>query len=280
MSDAAPNGCPEPSTLAAYVEGSVDGFIRSDIERHIAGCPECPIVIAATARFLQKDPAAEDTDPRTDDLTARPRSWWWVAAVAAIAALCVPAIWFVTKVDPLRTLKQIAAESETRNVEGQLAEFGYAPFSAPRSGDVAPVNLALRAEAERLSGERVTDARALHAQGLALLLSGDTAAAVERIDKAVRRAPGNADLWNDLAVALIAEGSIGNAAHFTRALEAADRALQIQPELASAHLNRAIALERLGCSIDAVRAYERASALERQSQWRDEIALRISRLKH
>jgi tetratricopeptide (TPR) repeat protein len=193
------------------------------------------------------------------------RQWWWLATAAAFA-LCTIGIWhFVVNRDPLHRVKQIASECATRPVEGQLAGFDYAPFSSPRS-DRKPVDdLALRAEAERLSS--------FHARGVALLLLGDVQAALPLLESSTRLAPDDADLWNDLAAAYIAGRK------FSLALPAADRALELAPSLAAAYFNRAVALEHLGRRDEASRAYRRAFELDGRSQWRDEIASRIARLR-
>jgi tetratricopeptide (TPR) repeat protein len=256
---APPRGCPDPSVLAAFVEGTLDAQTRRDVERHVADCPECPGVIAETARFLEAgvDEAEGEPDPPPG------RQWWWLTA-AAFAALCTLGAWqFVVNRDPLRHVKQIASECAVRPVEGQLVGFGYAPLSLPRAGRKPAVDLALRAEAERLTS--------FHARGVALLLLGNVNAAVPSLERATRLTPDDAEVWSDLAAARIA------AREFSRALTAADRAVALAPSLAAAHFNRALALEYLGRRDEAIRAYQRAMNLD--PRWREEIASRIEQLQ-
>lgn len=269
---APPRGCPDPSILAAFVEGTLEPAWRGDVERHVADCPECPLVIAETTRFLRSDEeeAEEGADPSLR------RSWWWLAAAAAFVTLCVAGVWqVVAKRDPLRRVKEIASESTIRPVEGRLAGFAYAPFSSPRSERRAPVDLALRAEVERLGEGAGTDAGALHARGVALLLTGDHDRALSLLEAATRDDPADASAWSDLSAAYVAAGTIGDRAHLLHAIKAARHA----PFSAAAQFNRAVALEHLGRPGEAVSAYQRALELEPRSAWRQEIESRIARLQ-
>lgn len=273
---APPRGCPDPSILAAFIEGTLDAPTRREVERHIADCPECPAVIAETARFLKTD--VEEADGESDPPPRR--HWRWLAAAAAFAALCMAGAWQMeVRRDPLWKVKQIAAECKVRPVEGRLVGFEYAPFPVLRSDRKPAVDLALRAEAERLNESSETDATALHARGVALLLTGEVRAALPLLEAATRLAPHNASFWCDLAAGYISAGTVGDPLMFSRARAAADRAVALSPSSADAHFNLAVAFERLGRGEDAVGAYLHTNDLEPSSQWREEVASRISRLR-
>jgi tetratricopeptide (TPR) repeat protein len=276
MSDlpAPPPGCPEPAVLAAFVEGTLDRQSRRDVEQHVADCPECPGVIAETVRFLKTD--GEEAEGESDP-PARAHSWRFAVA-AAFAMLCVTGlVWQDTwKRDPLRRVKEIAAEAEVRTVEGRLDGFEHVRFSAPRSLRRVVPGLALSAEAERLTG---SDAQMLHARGVALLLTGDVRSALPLLEAATRRKPEDAALQSDLAAGYLVAGSGGDRARLRRALAAADVAIALSPSFASAHFNRAVALERLGRREEALAAYGRAARLESSSAWREETVARMSRLR-
>jgi tetratricopeptide (TPR) repeat protein len=264
---APPRGCPDPSILAAFIEGTLDALTRREVEHHIADCPECPAVIAETARFLKTD--VEEADGESDPPPRR--HWRWLAAAAAFAALCMASAWQMeVRRDPLWKVKQIAAECKTRPVEGRLVGFEYVPFPLPRSDRKPTVDLALRAEAERLN----EGGSSSHARGVALLLVGDVNAALPFLEMATRLSPDDANLWSDLAAAYVATGS-----EFSRALAAADQAINLAPSLAAAHFNRAVALTHLGRRDEAVHAYRRALDLDERSEWRKEIATRVALLQ-
>lgn len=271
---APPRGCPDPSILAAFIEGTLDAKTRREVERHVAECPECPGVIAETARFLSSDLEEAEGDPDPPPL----RQWRWFAA-AALAAFCTVALWQATvRRDPLWKVKQLMADCAARPVEGQLADFEYAPYTGLRSDQQPAPDLALRAETERLNESTERDARTLHARGVALLLTGEVRAALPLLEKACRLAPGSATFWNDLATAYIAAGTTSDRAHYQSALSAADRAIALAPSMPAAHFNGAVALERLKRRDDAITAYRRTLELEQRPQWRDEIANNLAQL--
>lgn len=275
MSDRAmPQGCPDPSVLAAFVEGVLDAESRREVERHLAGCPECPLVIAETSRFLDSDVAGNEADPRH----ATHRRWW---VAAAIAALCLTAlVWRgIGDEDRLQELKRVAAQSPVRTIEGRLAGFAYAPFSKTRSAQSMTAGLALRAAAARVvaAGD---DAPALHARGVALLLSGKAPDGAAVLARAASADPGNADLWNDLAAAHLAAATATDTGSIPTALAAADRAVALDPSSSSANFNRALAHYHLGRYAEAARDFRRVLELEPRSPWGHEAQTRLSRLQH
>jgi tetratricopeptide (TPR) repeat protein len=267
---APPRGCPDPSILAAFVEGTLDARSHREVERHVADCFECPGVIAETAQFLHAE--AEELDGDADPPLRTP---WWRVATAAFVALCVLGIWqLAARRDPLGRLKELAAQSPTRLVEGQLAGFAYARFSTTRSDQKPEVDLALRAEAERLS-----EGQSLHARGVASLVVGEVDSALPLLEAAARTSPDDPMMWSDLSAAYIAAGSYGDHKRLLAAVAAADHAIQLAPASPAAHFNRALALERLRRPEEAIREYERASALESRPEWREEIQSHISLLR-
>ena len=279
MSDlyAPPRSCPDASVLAAYVEGKLDRRLRREVERHVADCPDCPTVIAETVHFLRNE-----VDEGEGDIDSPSRAPLGRFAIAAgVAALCVVGVVWqdVIKRDPLRSLKQTAANAKARTVEGRLADFEYAPFIVSRSGRKPAIDLALRAEAERLQKSHASSVRTLHARGVALLLTGDVPSALHVLDAVSRRAPNDAKVQSDLAVAYIAAGHGSNREPFRRALSAAEAAIAISPSLAAAHFNRAVALEHLGRPSEAVDAYRHVIEMESRSSWRDESLQRVAQLQ-
>jgi tetratricopeptide (TPR) repeat protein len=264
--------CPDASVLAAYVEGAVDARVRRSIETHIANCPECPIVVGETARLLSSSDDATDRDPM-------PLAVWWRLAAGAAAALCLPVIvWQIASYrDPLRATKRAAAESSTRRVEGRLDGFAYAPLADSRSAGPTKENFALQSEAARLNERGRTDATSLHARGVASLLAGDEAAAVQLLRASSRLESSNAHTWNDLAVAELEMARLDDARNIGIALTAANRAVTIDDGSAASHFTRAVILDRLGRRDDAARDYLRSAILDPGSPWSLEAVHRASR---
>lgn len=268
-----PRACPDPMTLALFAHGRLHGAARKEVERHLADCPECPFVIAETIRFLHSE-AEKDEAERAPLLPPR---WWLVAAVAALCASAL--VWqVVANRDALRRVKGLAAKSAVRPVEGRLVDFDYTPFSNIRSDSSIDPDIRYRAEAEELAESGRMDPRAAHAQGVALLLAGESATAVEILSAAAQADPQNETVWNDLSVAYIALATVGDIRHFQSALTAADRARSLAPTMPSAHFNRGIALQYLGQRDAALREYRTCSALEPGSPWADEAKRRAALL--
>lgn len=264
--------CPDAGILAAFVEGALSPAHRVEVERHVANCPECPVVVGEVTRFLGGTPQTEVKAP-----SARRRRWY---IAAAIAALVFPAgvLWRMTSdADPTARLRRIAASQE-RHYEGRLHDFPHTQFRSLRSNEPRSSPTALRAEAERLA-EYGDDADVLRARGIAALLGHDPEDAARLLTTAARLSPADAAIWNDLAVAELARASLGNPAAPAAARFAAHRATTLAPTSAETHYNLALALDYLGREDDALASYRQALALEPSESWQTEIREHIQRLE-
>jgi tetratricopeptide (TPR) repeat protein len=259
--------CPEPSLIAAYVDGNLDIEGRRAFERHMADCAECPVVVGETARFVM------EMHPRESRPRARRRVRRWIALAASLAIL--PLAWLLVSERPMDEVREIAARAPTREVEGRLEGFAHQRFTGTRSATARQDNLALRAVANRLSRERNPDA--IRARATALLLNGDAAEAVRLLSSLAVSHP-DAPTWNDLAVAQLANAATRGRSTIEHALRSTERAIVLDSSSAEGHFNRAVALEHLGRYEDAAAAYNRALELESGPAWRAEIAGRIAHL--
>lgn len=267
---AAPQICPEPAVLGAYAEGRVSADIRVEVERHIADCGECAIVIGETFSFLEEDVAEDEEGDARSHPTAGLRHTWRVMAAALVVAVSVPLILWRVNVarDPLYALRRAVAASEARPVAGMLEGFAHRP-TGPRAGDQAQTTIELRAAAEQIRNIPATDAAAVHARGVAEVLSGNTNVAIATLRAAAEADGRQAAYWNDLAVAQLA------AEKYADALQSANRAVALAPSSASGHFNRGVALERLRRDDEARRAYAQALASKPSAAWRNELNSRI-----
>jgi len=102
---------------------------------------------------------------------------------------------------------------------------------------------------------RRPDARALHAEGVALAAAGDNRAAAA-IARAARAAPGDPNIFSDLGVIYRRLGMV------PRAIAAYRRAVAVAPGHAGAWFNLGNALRDSGKGDDAVVAYRRAIAAD------------------
>lgn len=270
------HACPEADILAAFAEGTLPPERRVEVERHVADCAECPMVIGDVVRFLAESEDRVYDHPKP--LMAYGR-WWFVAA--AIAAICIPIAirQTMTSQDPLREVRRIAVGQAERLYEGRLYGLPHARFRSPRGGEHGSVPIELRAEGERLA-RRGNNAEVLHARALAALLSANPREAARLLNGAIQLAPNDTAIWNDLAVAEIARAGLGDDIAAISALNAAEHAIALAPSIPDTHYNRALALEQLGRDSEAEDAYRQALAHERSDAWRAEIRGRLQRLEN
>src|SRR5262249_48261113 len=115
--------------------------------------------------------------------------------------------------------------------------------------------------------------------GAAYLASGSIDAAIAALEEAARRQPQDGRVHNDLAAAYIARAAdSASEPDWTRALHAADAALQTDPGLVEADFNRALSLEGLHRNSDARLAWDAYLARETDASWRAEVKRRLDRL--
>jgi CHAT domain-containing protein len=143
---------------------------------------------------------------------------------------------------------------------------GYAPTLRTAAGEVLQV-------------EDHGTPDALHHAAVAYLLTGDPEAAVERLERCAQRLPRDAAVWSDLSAALyVLAMKTDDPSELPRALAAADRALTLSPNLAEAHFNRSLVLERLFLLPWAAAGW--AEYVRRDSSaWSAEAANHLNKLK-
>lgn len=269
MSGDATGPCPAPMLLAAFMERGLDVRTREEIVRHAAVCAECVTVIAESSRYL------ENTLP-----FRRNQKRWWLAAAAVLTITVLPYfIWRTQRGgDPMEDVRRIAGSNSTRPVEGRLTGFPHRAYVSRRSASLEhSSDISLRAVEARLRNR--TNAESLHALGALALLRGDESRAVTLLLATAGAARTDPSYWSDLSAAQTALGAAtGRVEAFQAALSSADRALALEPDLAPAHFNRAIAAEHLGRTAQAEADYRRALVLDPSSPWSEEIRERIQRL--
>ncbi|HXA15941.1 MAG TPA: CHAT domain-containing protein [Thermoanaerobaculia bacterium] len=177
--------------------------------------------------------------------------------------------------------RMIAAAEKARAVEGYITGFPYHPAEVAQEGKAAQPSLhRIRGIASGLAESTPADDASLHTRGVAQLLASDPGGAIASFRRELTLKPRDAQTSNDLAAAYIEQGSKQKSPdRYASALAAADAAITIDPALAAAHFNRALALEHLGIVQASVREYERYAAIEPSSGWAEEARTRIASLR-
>jgi CHAT domain-containing protein/Tfp pilus assembly protein PilF len=252
---------PEAQTMAAFVDGTLDPKELATVAGHLRECAECRTVVAATARFGSEE-AARDTRP--------PRTWWLAAAaIFAVIAIAIPII-LSRNGSPIERLIA-AAPRDHRTVDARLSGFAWARLQAPSRGNATPDPADLKfagAAGDVLEAtQNQSTPVARHAAGVAKLMIGQSADAMVTLERAAN-ASNDARIWNDLAAARIAfAANEGHPSQLPLALADADRALRLDPNLAEAHFNRALILERLGLRDQARKQWQRSLEVDPASEW-------------
>jgi CHAT domain-containing protein len=265
MSDGVPRH-PAEETLAAFVEGALAPPAIAAVAEHLRGCTDCRTAVAETARFYDEEQKAE-------------RPWflgtWWLASAAAMvivvaAAISIPMLRRDAAASTLATLIE-SAPRDHRGFEPRVSGFPWARLQAPSRGSapVDPGDLKLSGAAgvvlEKSAGD--SSAASQHAAGVAYLLVARTSESVAALERAAN-ASNDAHVWNDLAaVHYVLATTHEQPSHLPLALAAVDRALRLDGQLAEAHFNRALILERLGMRDQARSAWVRYLELDPSSGW-------------
>ena len=244
---------PEPTVLAAFIDGNVDGKELHVLTEHLIDCEECRSVVRAGAAF-QRQAATKVRASRQLRIGK-----WLIAAMLLIAfASALPLYrWYI---DPLRSL-----QGESRRLEARLTAFEHAPFAPPRRSSTETTQALAHLYAEVRRDRTPAN---LHRLALGELALGRVRAGHDLLTEALEFEPRNGALWSDLAAAKISLGDIPNAA------EASARALEYEPDLAAAAFNWALSLERLEVRSSATEAWTQYLRLEPTGSWADEAHAR------
>jgi hypothetical protein len=274
-------GHPDAETLAAYVDRRLSEQARDTVERHVSTCEDCRFVLADTVAVVELE---RGTVPHWGASVR----WPLVSGVAAGLAAAAAVVLVITyprlfggsgRTAELEELVAAYAPEPNRAVEGRLSGFPYAPAPpATRGSSETVLSPDIRIAIARIESVANQDRspRALWALGVAYVASHNVDGAIGALEDAARLEPGNAELQSDLSAAYLARGRTrGQPNDFERGLAAADRALTLQPDLAEALFNRALALETLQRP-DASDAWRAVAARDAGTPWAKEAESRTA----
>ncbi len=270
------------------------------MDEHVAGCPDCYEVFAATVQFglAETEPdteGVESAEARFGAAGARLRSRRFprvvgLAAAAAAALVLALGLWLY-RTQSLRPSAPLVAEladamGARRFIEPRLTGgFRHGRLVTLRSGEASQgldaqpgaVLAAVARIRERAEGD--TSPEALGALGVTYLVSGDAAAAVKSLESASAQKPDDAGLLSDLSAAyLVRAKQAEEPADVPKALEAAERAIALPSPPAEAYFNRALALEGLHLVDAARKAWQDYLDRDPSSDWADEARQHLEAL--
>jgi Putative zinc-finger len=291
-----PDACPDPETLAAFLDGRLTQGERARVTEHVAECDDCYFVVTEAAQMralpAEKIPTPAILEVETVPATIARTKWghsksvvWSSAAGLAAAASLVLVIgtglipWRGDSSD-LRAL--VAAVGTDRTFEARLSGgFEYGPVRGPvRGADGAPTSPDVRiavATIEKEAVRRRTDQN-LHELGVAYLVAGDVGPAISTLEATASRTNTPTAL-SDLAAAYLVRGMRENRLQdVSRALARASQAVQRDASMREALFNRALAFEHLSMFDDARQAWEAYLKVDDQSGWAAEARIHLQKL--
>lgn len=274
--------CPDLETMAAFLDGRLSEHERKPIAAHIVDCERCYFLFTESA---QTTPAHPRVAP-AGQWWSRPRVMWSGAATLAAAAALVLAlrIDLPDRNNQVAVQELVTAVGTDRVIEPRLSGgFAYGPRRTARGAEPVAFALSpdLRIAAARVEKETATQASALalHARGMACVLTANVDCAVTSLQQAASERPDDARILNDLAAAYLVRGDrTGDKNDLSRALATSNRALEIDRLLPEARFNRATALERLGMRVEAREAWQAYLTIDDRSGWADEARARLQAL--
>jgi tetratricopeptide (TPR) repeat protein len=296
----------DPETLGLYLEGRASALEREQVEWHLSRCADCYELFVDSSEALigpsAADPggAADSMSDSTERYASREgstpyapvasRSRFWLGLLPAAAAVVLITWVGLERLRPgpsetaeFQTL--ISAMADGRPAEGRLS--GGVPYGPPpstlRSGEAAggpSPRVEAAAASVQSSLERDRSFEAQRALGVSHLAVGTIDRAITAFEAAAAADPGRASAHSDVAVAYLQRARSSRAeVDLTRALEAADRALTLDPGMPEALFNRALALERLGRGDDAIGAWKAYLAVDPRSEWAGEARQALASLE-
>jgi tetratricopeptide (TPR) repeat protein len=214
----------------------------------------------------------------------RKRSWMTgVAATLAVAATLVLIVRIAAPDlmpswpgggPPLEGLAAALENQRVRPLEGRLmggGGFPYAPAPSPPRGPLkrewSPDVGVATANIEKFA-EGNTSARARAALGVALIVEGELDTAITTLEQAAKDLPDDPAVHANLSAAYSARASWWNRHEdWPKALDAAERAIRLDPSALEPYFNRALALEGLRQWRRAAQAWNEYASRDRDSAW-------------
>jgi CHAT domain-containing protein len=207
------------------------------------------------------------------------------ATVAAVLVARTPALrqWFsrpATERPEVDVLFAALAAESVRPIDGRLAGgFPYAPAAVPTRGVPSSASPDVRIAAATIE-KRVAESQEpvdRAALGAAYLVLGDWDRAVTALEEAVAASPDVAVFLNDLAAALLARATAaGRPEDWVGALDAASRAIRLEPRRPEPYFNRALALRGLHLGAEEAAAWAAYPSIEATGPWSLEAADRLT----
>jgi len=269
----------EPKTACASIEdlsrlasGGLAQPAAAAVLEHVSGCARCGAILRGAL--------GEDSLVIEMPNASRRRIWRMAALAAGVAIAAIGGgLWLAQRNAPERLLA--AAYTEERPFDLRLPSEGYGPVRQQRAGAVSALDrprALAKAEVE-IQGLPETP-RKLALRGRAELLEGQFQNAIESLSRAQEAEPDNAGLLADLACAYLLRGDAEHRAiDYGHALDLLRAASKRQPNDPRTLFDLALAYQRAELLEEAIGAWQRYLAAERDPGWIAEGKRRLADLE-
>jgi len=290
--EAAVSDCPYARRLPEMFLPNLPGRQREELQRHLVECSSCRARLAETVRLSNPELSAEEADllaqqgvPSLQQLRQRSGSrrraglrpaTWAIAGLAAAAAVALLAVQYRAARTPAARATELMERvwSRERPRPERLSELPYSPYR-PVRGAQSGRDLGRMMALLELEAAEQPSAESLHALGRFALMARTEAALARAVSALEQAAALERDpaIWNDLGAARLATEQ------WERAVEALDKALELDASYAPARFNRALAYEQRRLWIAARDEWQAYLRLDSSSPWAAEARQRLEDLK-
>lgn len=174
---------------------------------------------------------------------------------------------------------------QSRPIEARISEFGYAPLTQLRGGPASTDPRAVRLIETRLlqAVDENPNAETQHALGTFYLTQGDYPKAIREFENALKLAPNNAKIHNDLGSAYLersrTESHEKKLQDLAQSLEEFTRAADLDPNLLEPLFNKALALRAMGLPRQARETWQLYLQKDSSSPWAEEARKHLSQIE-
>ena len=279
----------EDGLINDYVRGKLNAADAESFKETLKTDPERMLKLKLTEE-LRERARARDTAATQDrpsilaSLNALLRQPRYVAALAAILVAVVSVALYLsqrrnnTDLAELRSLFQQSRPTETR-----IAEFGYAPLTQLRGNPgTADERRRRRLENSFIEAvEKSSSAQTHHDLGVFYLTQQDYPKAIQELENALKFAPRNAKIHNDLGSAYFelarTKAKEKKFPDLARSLQEFTSATDLDGNLLEALFNKALALQELDLPQQAREAWTLYLQKDSSSPWADEARKNLAR---
>ncbi len=281
----------EENFIQDYVDGNLDKAERERFETCFLNSEENrqKVKFASALRRYVKETAADKPLQKKPGFFSSLAAFFSSPVPVALAILTIVGVvgffaWrnFSGRSDVLVALNK--AYKTERPLDSRISDFEYAPTKNTRGAGDKTNNieselaktLALKAVSENSTPEN------LQSLGRVYLTEKEFDKAVEQLTKAVKLAPDNAKIHNDLGVALMEkakrseEGKLENLA---KSNEEFAKAIELDKNLLDAYFNQALCIQELNLPNQAKEAWQKYLELDPNSQWSEEARKNLNTLE-